>query len=267
MSKSKWKELPDWQNAEDYAFLDTAPTTIRAWEALRRHEAYRKDWDEFQALLAGNNGKQPVYYNPPKPPKWDEQRWLKHVVSQNLEPKITTESQKRAEVWGLREMLNPSEPYYPAIGFQLFGGGFPKILHSMEDLEPLVDIIEHGNGIETQCIVAERAVAAVNMTQPLKGQFEMLLRELEYQQLQLVNAGKIVVQKPLRGFKGALFIRHLRVLDARRTEPRPSLAEIAMITNPKTNAGKDTTALNKVGTRYVSKANKVAANYRNILIL
>jgi hypothetical protein len=267
MSKSKWKELPDWQNEADYAFLDEAPMTVWAWEALRRHEEYRKDWEEFQASLAGNSGKQLVYYDPPKPPEWTQQHWLNHVVSKNLEPKITTESQMRANKWGLREMIDPSQPYKRAHGFRLFGGGFPHQVQNMEDFEPMIEVIDHGDGFETQDVIQNRAIAAFNMTRPLKPQMDMLLEHLERKQMQLVSAGVLLVEELDTGFKGALFKRHLRSLDARRSLPRPSLSKIAALIDPKTNAGKDNTALNKVGTRYVTQAKKMAASYRNMLIL
>ena len=84
MLKSDWKELPDWQNETDYAFLDDAPLEVWVWEFLRRSMHYRRYWHRWENC---RNHDKPVYRPRKRVDESAEQWWRRIALEQNIDAK------------------------------------------------------------------------------------------------------------------------------------------------------------------------------------
>src|SRR5688572_28877945 len=112
MSKSEWKELPEWTKPEEYAFLEGATPQVWAWEFLRRNAEYREDWKRYAENKAS------FYYCPPKNDHENDKRWMARVVStSNADPVKTRMDLHIANKWSLGQLHRPDLPYTPAIHF------------------------------------------------------------------------------------------------------------------------------------------------------
>jgi hypothetical protein len=83
MSKSKWKELPDWTQPEEYDFMDGEPPEVWAWEFLRRNPEYRKQWKQYVHTDSR-------IYEPPKRADENKAQWMSRVVHELDEDPIDT---------------------------------------------------------------------------------------------------------------------------------------------------------------------------------
>ncbi len=259
MSKSEWKELPDWRKPEEYAFMADVAPEVWAWEVLRRNPDYRADWQSRDTLM------EMKHYHPPLEATETADQWIARVLLKtDIEPTTMREDLHRAQKWGLQKLYNPEQPFSPSMRFIKPWSDFPRFIFLPDDFYALVE------DDETEERLIERvgdthAIIAFHLARPLGDQIEAAGAMLRSWKAQLKKAGKIKTSGHA-GKKG-LWLRHLRVLDALRTNPCPSYADIARTLGGDKNKTATLDELNRDGDKFVTAARRmVRGGYLNMLL-
>lgn len=264
MSKSKsWAELPNWQMEEEYAFLDDASLAEWAWEFMRRHPAYRKDFEMSHGTARDLAG--PKIYTPPMAAHETEGQYISRMVADDINYRITTFSQQCANKWGVIGMYDPSQPLSRPDLFQKTDH-FPIVIDNLNDLEDFSlgeDIYDsEGNGIGTRVIPFDGiSIVAFDLTKPLPDQLTEIRDKLEHLQK---RSKKPLVEKESTSGQLSKWIRHLRVLDGLRSEPKGTYKRISEVLGVE-KSSYDLETHEKRGERYINAAKNQMKNYRKIL--
>ncbi len=256
MLKSKGNELPDWTNPEDYAFLDHAKPEVWAWEFLRRNHDYREDWKKY-------GGKQDVYhYEPPKHDDETKRQWMSRAVHElDVDPIMTRKDLLIAHKWGVQSLYDPLLPHHPRMCFIKPWGDFPRFIFLPDDFYSLVDDDERG----FQRVTDDYAIIAFRIARPHGDQIKAAEKMLKLWKAELKKTGRIKPEG--HGNKKDKWLRHIRVLDARRSEPPVTYAKIALAFGGKKSANKTQEELNDEGEGFVVSARQMMrGGYRKILL-
>lgn len=256
MSKSEWKEMPDWTKPEDYSFLNDASPEVWAWEFLRRNEAYRKDWLERDAM------KDTYHYDPPKLDNLNDQQWRKRMMYTTWADPIKMRKELYiANKWALEKLCDPKLPYTPSVRFIKPGSDFPRLIFLPDEFYALVEDDETEERA-IQRVADSYAVIGFDITRPLGEQIEIAEAKLQAWKKQLKAAKKIKAKGHANKF--GKWLRHIRILDALRMQPRASYFTIAS-----SLGGNGTTKeeLRIEGQKFVAAARKIMQeDYRKILL-
>lgn len=255
MSKSEWKELPDWQQEADYAFLHGVSREVWAWEFLRRMPQYREDWAKAQEHA------DEMVYRPARKKAETDSKWMARTVAQGGTPIKERLDLHLARSWGLKRLCDPLKPHSQGVEFNNPNTGFPALIVTTDDFLELVEDEEIETGGAFQKVRDGCAVIAFNITRPIEEQVEAARVILQEWKMQMLKAERISKAESHAG-KAEKWKRHLRVLDARRSSPKASLVEIAQ--NLGGNAPPD--RLGKEGGNFVQQANATMKDYKKILM-
>lgn len=264
MSKFKWKELPDWENVKDYDFLENAPSTVWAWEFLRRSELYRQDWKEVQGLKEkygdGWLSSLDAYKFFPDLLEGDtEATWVRRTAMGSTDPLKIRIDEFYAEKWCLKSMIDPLHPLPKASVFSDPYRKFPKMILHPDQFERYVGVLEYENG-EELFVQHELGILAFDLTIGLDDQLKRAGKILKKLKSRRVKAGTIEKQSYTNSPE--VWKRYLRVLDARRSNPYATHKRIAETLNDY-DGNKDPY---EVGKRYYKAAVELVDNgYRHIL--
>jgi len=257
MSKSDWKELPDWTKPGDYAFLNDAALAVWAWEFLRRNDDYRQDWSDIATK------KYRYHYSPPMLAGEDEGQWAARAMYELDVDHIKTLYRKYiAKKWGVQQCYDPNLPYHPSIGFIKPGSEFPRLILMPDEFDALV-VTEETDSIPH--VAYDYAVIAFDIKRSFGKQVEAAAARFQ-QRKQYLQKHKLV--KPDgHGNKAHKWIRHIRVLDALRSTPRPTAAIIAKTLGGKKSVDATKEQQFKEGDKFVSTARAMMnGGYRKILL-
>lgn len=275
MSKFEWKELPDWSNPDDYKFLDGAKPEVWAWEFLRRNPDYRSDWQKIDNLKSKHGRKwaslsEAHVCNPPKRKGETERRWMSRVVADvngeygGVDPVKVRLDVCFAEKWGLKKLYNPYKRHSQGVFFIKPDSDFPRMIVLAEEFERFIESGDQGNGIEFQKVMSNYAMIVFDITRPVDGQGKLaedLLRKWKKKML----AAKLINKNEGHSNKVDVWLRHIRVLDARRTSPRVTSAALAKhLGGQKSISHKK--SLQKEGETFIKLAKKMASSgYRKAI--
>lgn len=244
MSKSEWKDLPDWKNEDEYAFLDNAPPEVWAWEFLRRREDYRKDMDDYVKIvkkaknLLGDKWKDGdllAYYIPPKTDENEtDEHWIKRTaLMDGPDPQKLRLNEFMPKKWGLKFMAPYDQCYGKYVNFSDELCKYPKLISDEYDLMPATEmhkVDDDGYDPAVWVVRPDKVVAVFDLTAPLKPQCDKILPILENH----LNKMEEKERKKLRATKRRInkktnehLTRHLQVIDAKRTSPSISNTDIA----------------------------------------
>jgi len=261
MSKSKiheWSDLPNWKNENEYTFLKEAPLQHCAWEFLRRVPDYSNDWKELFAAKKG--GQLTHIYVPKKLEGESDEAWeIRSNVFEEREPKKYTLDQFLSKKWGIKTMQNPQTPYSDQIHIFPPETFIPDLLTLPDHFEQYV---KDDEDIGTPVVAAQFGIIAFdisyNLTEQLKQAKSILLKHQE----KMINAG---AADKARGHSGhrATWARHLRVIDALRTNPEVSFLEIAQTLGGNSDSKE---GLRSEGKNFRRYAMDCMHNYRKILL-
>lgn len=231
--------MPDWKNPEDYAYTESLTPTGWAFEFLRRNPKYQADFEKVRALrdlLDEKYGK-------------DTATYLRRVNDPaaliTLDAEATAEAQRDPKLrcalrpgpndetkvhfetfysrkWGLGERL--ASPYdVPAVAPRFSVWPVFPFFPNGED----IDLLFHGEDPDDQCTVeswdyagpgAQRpgvAIVAFDLTEPLSGQVEQAMQELQRRASEQREAGLFDAWPNIRPrFEESRLRKVLRVLDA-----------------------------------------------------
>lgn len=267
MLKSNWKDLPDWKNADNYAFLDGQPPVVWAWEFLRRHPIYRKHWRRlirWQEKVGNDWMVHPcaTVYRPRKKRCETVEAWERRVGNETgIHPKPQPLRAYLGSNWSLRSMYDPYLPYTQGVRFPKPQLEFPRMVFTPEEFMELVEDEELERGAGFQRVVNEFAMVAFDLTHPLDAQLKIAAKQLFNWQEEMETTKRIVVNTSSSP-KTTKWLRHLRVLDARRANPPAKYAEIARVLE---GDDESNDYLHKQGDKFLSAARKAVTNYRSIL--
>lgn len=259
MLKFEWKELPDWADKADYDFLKDAQPHEWAWEFLRRNQQYRNDW-----LSIGATPKHVRVYNPPRLENEDEQAWMRRVVYKlDREPNISSLTSSFAKKWGVNELSDPFASYPSTLQFIKPSDDYPRLLLFPEDIAEYVQEDEASDGSGVLHMQGRFAVVVFDMAQSLSGigdKTDALLR----QQKKRLLAEKRIEKDAIGNEKPGNWLRHLRVLDARRSSPPVTHKTIARSLGGAALQDKTSMELSRRGTKYVDQAKRMMSRgYRH----
>ncbi len=262
MSKSDWKELPEWKNLEDYAFMEGEKPEAWAWEFLRRNPDYRTDWQ--QAKVSGEKH----IYDPPKKAGELEDQWMWRIgVKENGNPQKILRKTFLARKWGLEQLYDPYASYTQGVSFKKLE--YPHLIFFPEEFSDLIDdedFVVDGtirNGI--QRVASNRAVVVFDLTPTIGAQIKIAAKKLHRWQTQMNNAKKIKIES--LGVKPEKWLRHLRVLDALRAQPSATYQEIGRTLGGAQNKDAPPDKVRDDGDSFVESARRmVKSGYRKVLL-
>lgn len=259
MSKSEWKEFPDYRQVEEYGFMENATLETWAWEVLRRNDDYRSDWQSRGEIA------KMTHYHPPLAKAETKDEWMRRMsITPALDPITMREDLYRAQKWGVEELYDPEQPFSPSMHFIKPWSDFPRFIFLPENFYALVE------DDETEERLIERvgdahAVIGFHLERPLGDQLKDAEAMLRSWKEQLKMAGKIKTSG--HAGKKDKWLRHLRVLDALRLNPPASYAEIALALGGIKNKGAPLPDLNRDGDKLVTAARRMErGGYRNMLL-
>lgn len=266
MSKSKWKELPQWDNEKEYAFLTAAKPPVWAWEFLRRHPRYRNDWQTIVRLkkkLGSKWSSHPdgKHYSPPRYVGEAESKWQNRAFNAGVDPIKLRKDLYLAQKWGVRELYDPYQPFSQGVRFIPPRGDFPRLIHTPDDFFRLVEE-EEESGI--QHVKNHLVLIAFDVSLPIRGkggETEKLLRRWRNG---LKDAGQFQKAEGHAG-KSLKWKRHIQVLDACRTKPAVKSALISERLGGK-KSSKSVITATKEGEKFIEAAEGAMENYRKILL-
>ena len=266
MSKSNasiWQELPNWRVEEEYAFLSNASLPEWAWEFLRRNPGYRADYKSCYG--ENKNLAEENEYDPPKNPNESKEQYIARMLHQGLEYSIKEFPQLCAEKWGIQNMHSPYKPLpYGGIFSQL--PKLPRVLTDLEQAEQYFENTDHFNDENTfigttSSSKMDVAVVVFDMKISIAEQLEQIRHRLLAMQqcLEIIPAKK----ERTSGQKGK-WLRHIRVLDAKRSNPAPTNKEVSIVLGP-TKSSKDNGSHEDRGEEFYEKARNAMRSYKKIL--
>lgn len=275
MLKSEWKELPDWQNRDDYAFMIGVKPEVWAWEFLRRKKEYRDDWDYFAPLvkkakaMAGKQWRSCPLVIRYEPAKLDENEpddvWLARVaLGDGPEPLKETVNEYLARRWELMYMAPYDQPHSSYVAFRQDAQTCPRLIRGEDSFMLLTGELgpEQGEAIVT-AVRSDIALVAFDLTTHLGPQIEkakdLLDRQYaemkKFKDIKRIGSSKQITEH---------LVRHLRVLDARRATPDISGADIARALGYDEETGGKTAS--QQGFRWLQQAETARDGYLNFLI-
>lgn len=212
MSKSSWEELPDWTDAEAYPFLKKAPLHTWLWEGLRRNSAYRKDWEMWQLVKADGEEECLYEYFPPRLDGETVLQWRKRVAANGDHYHREPLEQSLCLKWNLIELRCPFQPVGDNPIF-CEGDGCTRV-YKLDDLSS-----EQENDFTFALLVDVREAWST---------LEVQIKELyETKRFFLEEVGKLPAGTGA-WVKPALWLRHIRALDAVRSSPKGTYREIGI---------------------------------------
>ena len=272
MLKFEWKELPDWKD-DDYwkLFEQSATQPSIAWEFLRRKPEYRADYARLAELMSQGTGWRNAdaakVYFPPRHPDESKNRWMSRIVQDfNLDPTITPLDVFLANKWGMEAIHDPFLPFTPTVRFLEPGRDFPRLVSRPEDFDELIVAGDLEAGGDIPVIADWCAPLVFDITRPLDAQLEQAGRVLRQYRQRLKTEGRFNKAAGMNE-KPDVWVRHLRVIDALRTLPKPTSEQIAIVLGD--NATKDALKheRRKQGGNFIREARKkLNADHRRILL-
>ena len=254
--KSEWKELPDWTNPDDYAFLDNATPEVWAWEFLRRNPEYKKDWENYI--------KSDVNMNPSGFKLEQNSNKIKKLYAVmekegiHYFPPPKGNIELYANKWCLNWFYDPQKQYQQGVKF-IKVIPFPQHIYLAEDMDEFLVDKEMGN--TNALIVKEDFVALVfDFSYPITKQLQIAKKTLN----QLIKRYE-ATEKEEDAVKPSFWKRHLRVLDAQRTIPSITDYAISAQLGKEENKGAKKDKANKEGKNYITAAQGMLLAYRKIL--
>lgn len=258
MSQSEWKDLPDWQNKDEYAFLDNARPEVWTWEFLRRNPEYRTDW------LLCSDKKSVIIYDPPKRENESNTAWKQRVRVANGKPIETTLDKHIARKWLLQELYDPFQPFSQGVCFHKPAEEFPRMIIIPEHFEELLEEEELEDGSPLVRVANRNVVYAFDITRPITDQLTAVKNSLTRWKKEMLATGRVVQVEGTAG-KIDIWKRHLQVLDAERMCPDIDykvIGEILWINKPVgTKAGR----VRNEGKKFSDAAHSQMQHYKKIL--
>ena len=248
-------------------FLDGQAAEMWAWEFLRRHPIYQKNWKRLEVWkqTTGEGWKQyqcAKVYRPRMKSGESEKEWKRRVSYETgIPPTSCSLDVHFGSKWALCEMYDPSLPFSQGVRFLKPLDDFPRMLIQPDDFMELVEDEELIDGSGFQRVLNNRAVVAFDLTLPLEKQMKIVQKMLLGWQEEMNAAGRLEKEKRTTP-KIQKWKRHLRALDALRTSPTPTYAGIAKVLE-----GHDESrdCLHKQGDKIITAARGVMRNYPTIL--
>lgn len=256
MSKFEWKELPDWRNLADYDFLNDAGREVWAWEFLRRQPQYRRYWHRGRKALDFQ------VYRPKKKHLETEKQWALRVgYETGVKPYPVSLGAYWGKKWHLEHTYDPCLPYSQGVQFRRTEGHIPGMIFQPEEFLELLEDEELEDGSVFQRVNNRFAVVVFDLMRPIKEQGDSAQQMLFKWHEEMVDSGRIANYESHAG-KSEKWKRHLRALDAARTKPRPTNAEIARVLN-----GDDVSPdyLRRKGERLLEAARNAMMEYQKVL--
>ncbi len=277
MSKSKWKDLPEFENINNYQFIDNATHEEWTWELLRRRLDYRTDCDYYWPIvknakkIAGTQwrySEEAMHYIPQKLDGESHRQWIHRAIMEDLEdPARVAIHDYFPEKWGLNHMAPYDQPYGKYVGFRPHLYRYPRLIQDAESLTLLIEekIPKHGsNEAYLEAVKDDVALIAFDLTRPLGSQIthSITLLKKHYKEIQKYKKVKrTTVPKLLSDH----LVRHLRVLDAKRAFPDITAADIARKLGYEDFSMGSKTA-SQQGVRWLNQAKNAQDNYLHFLI-
>ncbi len=257
MSKSEWKDLPDFTNEDEYSFLDSASPEVWAWEFLRRNPEYKKDWDRYVTYLHCKETYKSNLQEISEKTKKIYAEKIKEGVNYLSPPK--GEIELLANKWNLNWLYDPSKSYEQGVYF-LKVIPFPQHIYFADHMDEFLETKEFSADYSELIVKENFATLVFDLSYPLAKQLTAANETLK----KLAKQHK-PEQKNEDALKPTFWKRHLRVLDALRTIPTINDNEISerLGKNDSKGAKKDVT--NKEGKNYIAAAQSTLSGYRKIL--
>ena len=284
MSQSKWNDLPDWTDAENYAFLDEATPEVWAWEFLRRHPQYRTDWDYYAKVVkkaksvAGadwQDSKWSWHYSPPKLNEAETYtRWRARAILSGQHPTRERIHEYMPKKWGLKHMAPYHLSYGKYIRFHEENFTYPRLIRDEDKFFLLTE--ESGTQPEStepyvNAVRPEMAVVVFDLSAPLGPQQKRLATLLKQHYAEMKKYKKIQRTKVPKQTNTEHLVRHLRVLDAMQTTPDISNADMARALGVEDytqigNGEVGCKTASQQGGRWLEQAEAARDSYLNFLI-